>query len=107
MSGAHLSSALCERHATPLQSLSVALATRNDVALVEASSHDAARDAKLARQLIHGQAIPVFLDEIVYVERQSIHGFVYNLETVDGWYSADGIVTHNCRCSVGLEDITK
>jgi len=107
MSGAHLSSALCERHATPLQSLSVALATRNDVALVEASSHDAARDAELARQLIHGQAIPVFLDEIVYVERQSIHGFVYNLETVDGWYSADGIVTHNCRCSVGLEDITK
>jgi hypothetical protein len=27
-------------------------------------------------------------------------GHVYNLETNEGWYFANGIVTHNCRCDV-------
>ena len=26
-------------------------------------------------------------------------GHVYNLETADGWFLANGIVTHNCKCS--------
>ena len=25
-------------------------------------------------------------------------GHVYNLETATGWYAANGIITHNCRC---------
>ncbi len=27
-------------------------------------------------------------------------GHVYNLETVEGWYFANGIVTHNCECAL-------
>lgn len=27
-------------------------------------------------------------------------GHVYNLETEDGWYFADSIIVHNCRCSM-------
>jgi hypothetical protein len=27
---------------------------------------------------------------------------VYNLETSDGWYIGNGIVTHNCRCQVSV-----
>jgi hypothetical protein len=38
-------------------------------------------------------------DEVVEVNRSEFSGYVYNLETRDGWYVADGIVTHNCRCS--------
>lgn len=38
------------------------------------------------------------LDRVVNVGRRSFAGHVYNLETVGGWYSADGIITHNCRC---------
>jgi len=37
--------------------------------------------------------------KVIKVERSTFSGHVYNLETRDGWYVADGIVTHNCRCS--------
>jgi hypothetical protein len=40
----------------------------------------------------------VFLDNIVSVEHQLFHGFVYNLHTVSGHYTAAGIVVHNCEC---------
>jgi hypothetical protein len=33
--------------------------------------------------------------------RESCH--VYNLQTVGGWYAANGIVIHNCRCTAGPE----
>jgi HK97 family phage portal protein len=34
--------------------------------------------------------------EIVEVNRRKFSGHVYNLETVQGWYIAQGIITHNC-----------
>lgn len=40
-------------------------------------------------------AKPTFVDH-VYRERHQ--GHVYNLQTETGWYVANGIVTHNCRC---------
>jgi hypothetical protein len=42
----------------------------------------------------------VFSDDIVSVECQLFHGFVYNLQTASGHYTASGIVVHNCECSV-------
>ena len=36
--------------------------------------------------------------EIIKVESSSYSGHVYNLQTKDGWYVTDGIITHNCRC---------
>lgn len=47
----------------------------------------------------------VALDQIVHVERSIVSTHVYNLETGDGWYIGNGIVTHNCRCSVVPEDL--
>ncbi len=35
---------------------------------------------------------------IVSVERRQWAGHVYNLQTASGWYVADGIIAHNCRC---------
>jgi hypothetical protein len=35
---------------------------------------------------------------IVEKSRRVFVGHVYNLETDAGWYIADGVVTHNCRC---------
>lgn len=40
----------------------------------------------------------VELDRVVELRRVSWRGHVFNLETVDGWYFANGIVSHNCRC---------
>jgi len=36
--------------------------------------------------------------EIIDIKRSSFSGHVYNLQTVDEWYVADGIIAHNCRC---------
>lgn len=38
-------------------------------------------------------------DRVVDVRRRDFSGHVYNLQTVDGWYAANEIVTHNCRCA--------
>ena len=54
-------------------------------------------DAELARNLIAGQAGPVLLDDVVHIERREFHGHVYNLQTEQNHYVANGIVTHNCR----------
>lgn len=40
----------------------------------------------------------VAIDDVVSVQRSAFAGHVYNLQTRQGWYVADGIVTHNCRC---------
>lgn len=45
--------------------------------------------------------IPV--DRVLFVKRRAFHGHVYNLETNDGWYIANGIVAHNCRCRLRTE----
>jgi hypothetical protein len=36
---------------------------------------------------------------VVGVRRRSYSGHVYNFQTETGWYLADGILTHNCRCT--------
>lgn len=57
------------------------------------------RDLKLCGNLLevsnpvkHAKRV---IDKIVGVN--SAH-YVYNLETINNWYSVDGIITHNCRC---------
>jgi SPP1 gp7 family putative phage head morphogenesis protein len=57
-------------------------------------------DAKLASDLLAGSAGSVARDKIINIERKSFVGHVYNLETDKGWYVANGIITHNCRCSL-------
>lgn len=42
----------------------------------------------------------VFSDHITRVDVSSFCGHVYNLQTESGWYSANGIVTHNCRSTI-------
>ena len=40
------------------------------------------------------------IDAVASVNRHSYSGYVYNLETSTGWYIANGVVTHNCRCTL-------
>ncbi len=69
-----------------------------DAALNEAASDDLVSDSELARKLMNGFAGPVFSDKVVDVKRVSFSGHVFNLETEEGYYIAEGILTHNCRC---------
>jgi hypothetical protein len=39
-------------------------------------------------------------DKLVSADRKYMTTHVYNLDTEDGWYIANGIVSHNCRCVI-------
>ena len=60
-------------------------------------------DAVALAQLAHGSAPNIQftrLTRIIVSEVSGVH--VFNLQSGVGWYSAGGIITHNCRCSAGL-----
>jgi hypothetical protein len=99
---AHLSSTRGVVETRPFQRLGLGLGAEGHTLRDQASRDERPADTELARQLIDGRAGPVFADEVIFVERFAFHGFIYNLETADGWYAADGIITHNCRCTIGL-----
>ena len=43
------------------------------------------------------------LDKIVKIETKQYDDFVYNLETIDGWYLANNVTVSNCRCIILLD----
>lgn len=57
-----------------------------------------AGDGVLASQVLDALSGQVVCDQVIEVRRFPFDGQVYNLQTRDGWYSANGIVTQNCRC---------
>lgn len=80
------------RHLDPLGS-SCYLATS------ELAVQDTGTDAAAGRRLLNRLARDVEIDRIVELRRISGTQDVYNLSTEDGWYSANGIVVHNCDCA--------
>jgi hypothetical protein len=71
-----------------------------DSMLSEPSSDYAAGDSEYQRQAIDRLAGQISPDKIVSVKRDSFHGFVYNLQTDSGFYIAEGIIAHNCDCTI-------
>lgn len=55
-------------------------------------------DASLATSLSEGRAGAVEVDRVVHLRRVGFRGHVYNLQSEDHWYIANGIVVHNCQC---------
>lgn len=76
-----------------------AVAARSDAVSFEHLIDGASGDTGMARYLRDGLAGPVFVDDIADFRVCEWHGHVYNLETVGGFYSANNIITHNCRSS--------
>jgi len=58
---------------------------------------DGVRDAELARHILSGQAGEVELARVVSTDARDFSGHVYNLETASGYYTANGVIVHNCR----------
>ncbi len=71
-----------------------------DALLQENSSNDRTADIEGFCQSLFAFASEIASDKIVEIRRYPFSGHVYNLETVNGWYIADSIITHNCRCSI-------
>lgn len=72
-------------------------------ALGQSGAQDSASDVELVGDRIDAAVGGlIFLDRVVKVRRRSSwSGHVYNLETVGGWYSANNLIVHNCRCYAG------
>lgn len=59
-------------------------------------------DLQSGSELIKRLAGCVATDEIINIENRSFSGHVYNLQTTDGWYACNNIITHNCKHAYGL-----
>ena len=60
---------------------------------------DIGADPERALDLDQVHAVHVESDAVVDVQRREFSAHVYNLETVSGWYIANGLITKNCRCT--------
>lgn len=65
---------------------------------VELSRDNVPTDAEFRSHLQDALALGMAPTEIISVERSTGSAHVFNLETSDHWYSANGIAIHNCRC---------
>lgn len=102
MGGTNLSGSLLGAHTGPLDGFGLGSPSGLDAGTKEAAPNDAAADAVLARDLVLGSTGPVALDEVVDVRRIPFAGHVFNLETTQGHYTANGLISHNCRCTIFL-----
>lgn len=73
--------------------------------------HAAEREVPLDRAAVHAVALrqgkhrlsgEIQLDSVRHLRWVDWSGHVFNLVTRDGWYTANGIVTHNCGCGVDV-----
>lgn len=56
--------------------------------------------ARLGRDLRERLSGRVERDRVVDVRRTEFAGHVYNLQTEQGWYRADGVIVSNCHCGI-------
>lgn len=100
MCGSNLGSASFSPHSGPLDGFSLPSTSDLDAGISEGSKYGGAADAALARKIVRGSTGPVAFDEVVEINRAPFAGHVFNLETTEGHYTANGLISHNCRCSV-------
>jgi intein/homing endonuclease len=85
----------------PLNSLSLALSAEGDTCLKQSGGNTTAGAVEMLAELKNGHLLQgVLFDEISNVDVDlEFDGHVYNLQTKEGYYIADGFIAHNCRCS--------
>lgn len=108
MSGGNLSGTLLCRHSRPLPGLGLAAGDASTPNFDPAADRGLG-DAEGGRELILALSGAVTLDEVIYLGRRQFAGHVYNLQTEGGWYTANGIVVHNCRhrLTAYIEGVTR
>jgi hypothetical protein len=84
----------------PLEELRLGSAADVHASAYQTTQESGTANPGLVSELLQGHAGDVFLDKVVSVERESFHGYVYDLESPFGWIVANGIFTSNCRCSM-------
>ena len=64
----------------------------------QACANNLLRNSVQIGNLLHAFTGLIELDEVLDVEVKLYTGHVYNLQTSTGWYIANNIISHNCRC---------
>lgn len=73
---------------------------RNPLSAQHSENGIAGTESVPSRESLRRFAGKVALDQIAGITRlPRFAGHVYNLQTTDGWYVANGIITHNCMCA--------
>lgn len=84
----------------PLAAQGVGLGASAPVATVDESRAESiGRYSVPSRDSLTPFAGQIVTDRVVELRRRGFRGHVYNLQTATGWYVANGILTHNCRCA--------
>lgn len=91
-----LSSAVCDDYVAAREGDHIA--SRWDALGSTGSVEDAATDARVGRDLVDRLAGQVELDRVVEVRRISWSGHVFDLNSSEGWFSANGLIVSNCQC---------
>lgn len=96
--GSSVGGSFFESHALHTQSVGLTDSANGDTCLYQTSADYGAAGAEFLSNGLLGLSSRVALDDIVSVNVEAFAGHVYNLESVEGWYSANGITSRNCRC---------
>lgn len=99
MCGRNLMTSLLLRHLRPFKFFCFRLRSKFNSAINEPFIDSVPTDAQIASDIINGLTGKVFLDNVVSVKCENFSGHVYNLQTCNGTFIAQGMVTHNCRCA--------
>jgi hypothetical protein len=68
----------------------------------KSGAYTVARDREVLSEPKHRPPGSVLLDRVVYRDVCSFSGQVFNIQTASQEYEANGIITHNCRCTTKL-----
>lgn len=78
----------------------LAVSTRRDTSLNQVALDDASVNAELARQFQDRFASFITADEIVEVRNYYFSDHVFNLQSLESLYIANGVVVKNCTCAI-------
>lgn len=88
---------------SPFDPLRCGLSAQYDALISQHATERTPTHHKFIAQLLDRAAGEIATAQVVSVRQFQFTGHVYDLQTVNGWIIAQGIVSSNCRCAVSLE----
>ena len=86
-------------HLRPFNQFGFGLSSEPDEIIGEPFINSSPTDTKSFRDAIDRFAGNIRVDNILAIKRENVVTHVYNLDCLDGFYVANNIITHNCRCA--------
>jgi hypothetical protein len=106
--GGGVGSTLLRRATGSQQTVGLEHRASSNTVVMEPASQQVSRGAELLSKTLSAFSGLVALNQVTGITRYPFSGHVFNLETSGGWYTANGLIIHNCRCkaiAVPIEDI--